>query len=127
MNSKRNKYLVVVVAGLIAFFLLRMYVFRAPLQTVNASPEYKGTSKELSFLVTEDIDYWANRYVQIKGVITETTKNGVILEDIMYCQFQKGLEINDYQDDDSITLKGRVVGFDELLMEIKINQCIIIE
>lgn len=51
--------------------------------------------------------------------------DGIILNESIYCQLDKR-SINKEKTNESVIIKGVFVGFDELLMEMKINQCIIL-
>ena len=76
-------------------------------------------------MIQADFTQWHNKIIQITGTITAIQEEGILLNQDIYCQFDDKL-IN-AAENEVITLKGRVIGFDELLEEIKLNQCIIIQ
>jgi len=103
------------------------YVFSAPTKASDIAPEYIGHSDEFKFLVTEDLKGWNNKVVQIKGLITQINDYGVLLNENIYCQFDQDTNLPSIAVNKEVVIKGKVVGFDELLMEIKLNQCTIIQ
>lgn len=126
--SKKNKTLVIVaIVGLLGIgaWTIYHYVFSAPLSTNEIAVEYQGTVEEFKQLLQSDFEKWHNKIVQISGTITEINEQGVLLNHDVYCQFEDK-PIN-AAENDIITLKGRVIGYDELLEETKLNQCIIIQ
>lgn len=101
------------------------YVFAAPFKTSEIVAEYQGSAEDLKQLLQSDFEKWNNKIVQISGIITEINEDGILLNYDVYCQFEdKPIKA---AENDVITLKGRVIGYDELLEETKLNQCIIIQ
>ena len=126
--SKKNKTLVIaaIVALLgVGAWTIYHYVFSAPLSTNEITAVFQGTVEEFKQLLQSHFEKWNNKIVQISGTITEINEDGILLNHDVYCQFEDKL-IN-VAEDDVITLKGRVIGYDELLEETKLNQCIIIQ
>lgn len=101
------------------------YVFAAPLTTNNIAAEYQGSAEDFYQLLQTDFEQWHNKIVQISGTITEINGEGILLNHNIYCQFED--KLTSAAENDVITLKGRVIGYDELLEETKLNQCIIIQ
>ena len=122
---KKNKTLVIFILLGIGLWSAYQYVFAAPLTTSEITATYQGEAEDFKQLVQNDFNEWHNKVIQIKGTITAIQEEGILLNQDIYCQFDDKL-IN-IAENEVITLKGRVIGFDELLEEIKLNQCIIIQ
>ena len=103
------------------------YVFSEPTKVINIASEFIGQSDEFKYLFTEDLEGWSNKVVEIKGTITGIYDNGVLLDENIYCQFDQNTDLSSIVVNKEVVIKGKVVGFDELLMEIKLNQCTIIQ
>lgn len=61
----------------------------------------------------------------VSGLITSVNAESITISNKIYCQFETlntDLKVND-----SIAVKGRCIGFDDLLEEIKLDQCSIIK
>jgi len=122
---KKNKTVVILIFLGIGLWSAYQYVFAAPLTTNEITAAYQGEAEDFKQLVQNDFDQWHNKIIQITGSITAIQENGILLNQNIYCQFDDKLK--DAAENEVITLKGRVIGFDELLEEIKLNQCIIIQ
>ena len=103
------------------------YVFSEPTKAINIASEFIGQSDEFKYLFTEDLEGWSNKVVEIKGTITGINDYGVLLDENIYCQFDQNTDLLSIAVNKEVVIKGKVVGFDELLMEIKLNQCTIIQ
>lgn len=69
---------------------------------------------------------YLNKTIEISGVITEITENDITLNNNVFCQFSSKITTL-FTTKDSITIKGRCIGFDDLLELVKIDQSTIIE
>ena len=101
------------------------YISMSPKDVVEITPEYVGDATEFNFLVTDNLSYWTGKVVQIDGKVTELTEYGVVMNGTIFCQFENGDDLQSIVENQQINIKGKLVGFDEILMEIKLNQCIL--
>jgi hypothetical protein len=101
------------------------YISMSPKDVVEITPEYVGDATEFNFLVTDNLSYWTGKVVQITGKVTELTEYGVVMNGTIFCQFENGDDLQSIVENQQINIKGKLVGFDEILMEIKLNQCIL--
>ena len=101
------------------------YISMSPKDVVEITPEYVGDATEFNFLVTDNLSYWTGKVVQITGKVTELTECGVVMNGTIFCQFENGDDLQSIVENQHINIKGKLVGFDEILMEIKLNQCIL--
>lgn len=122
---KENKTVVILILLGIGLWSAYQYVFAAPLTTNEITAAYQGKAEDFKQLAQNDFDQWYNKIIQITGTITAIHEEGILLNQEIYCQFDN--KLISAAENEVITLKGRVIGFDELLEEIKLNQCIIIQ
>ena len=101
------------------------YISMSPKDVVEITPEYVGDATEFNFLVTDNLSYWTGKVVQIDGKVTELTEYGVVINGTIFCQFENGDDLQSIVENQQINIKGKLVGFDEILMEIKLAQCIL--
>ena len=66
-----------------------------------------------------------NKTVQVSGIITEINTKNIILDDKVQCSFDA--EIKNLNLNETITVKGRCIGFDELFEVVKMDQSSIIK
>jgi len=68
---------------------------------------------------------YINKTIEVFGLITESNLKDITLNNKVFCQFEnlidKSLKI-----DSKLKVKGRVIGFDDLLEQVKLDQCSII-
>ena len=101
------------------------YLFSAPTKPADANPEFMGQAQEFSYLVTDNLAFWVNKVVELTGEVSEITDDGILINGTIYCQFENGNDLKSIVENQQINIKGKLVGFDEILMEIKLNQCIL--
>lgn len=69
---------------------------------------------------------YLNKTIIVSGIITEQSKATITLDDVIFCSFinekSKTLNIKN-----KVFIKGRCIGYDDLLEQVKIDQCTIIE
>ena len=125
---KKNKVvfiasvMMVLVVGVVNVY---QYISMSPKDVVEITPEYVGDATEFNFLVTDNLSYWTGKVVQITGKVTELTEYGIVMNGTIFCQFENGDDLQSIVENQQINIKGKLVGFDEILMEIKLNQCIL--
>jgi uncharacterized protein YkvS len=83
------------------------------------------SSKSITNEFATNIDVSNKKYLEkaiaIKGTITKITGNEVIIDNTIICNL-KELD-SSITENQVITLKGRVVGYDDLMGELKLDQC----
>jgi len=67
---------------------------------------------------------YLNKTIIISGIITELNSNQITVNDKVFCQLNNPTNI--LKTNQKVTLKGRFIGYDNLLEEIKLDQCYII-
>ena len=127
---KKNKTVFIIISivilsvGVISVY---QYISCSPKKTVEIAPVYTGNANEFNYLVTDNLSHWISKIVQITGKVTQVNEDGILLNGTIYCQFEDIHDLQSITENQNIVVKGKLVGFDELLMEIKLNQCIIIQ
>ena len=68
---------------------------------------------------------YLNKTIEIKGMISAIETNSITLDDIVFCQLNN-VSTETLKQGQTIRIKGRFIGYDDLLEEFKLDQCIII-
>jgi uncharacterized protein YdeI (BOF family) len=124
--SKKSKiFLSVIVLLLVAVFAVYKYSMQPPAKIESKKVDFSGTSEALLNQVQKDATIWENKVVELTGVITSKDEKGITLSNQIYCQFREDVQAASLQNEQKITLKGRIIGYDDLLEELKLDQCII--
>ena len=67
---------------------------------------------------------YLNKAVEITGKVTNITENVITLDEKVSCQLRVSEQVNL---DSQVKIKGRVTGYDDLLEELKLDQCLIVK
>jgi hypothetical protein len=124
--SKKSKVLIgIVVVGLITAVAVYIYAMQPPAKIESKKVDFTGSSDSFLSEVQKDFAKWQDKVVLLTGTITTVDENGIILSNQIYCQFREDVKKTAIQSNQEIKLKGRVIGYDDLLEELKLDQCII--
>lgn len=124
--KKKNKwFIVVLIIFSISIVIGYNYVYKSHKTTEELITDYKGKTNDFILLINTNSDNWINKTVELNGEITEIDSLGIVLNKSIYCQFRQKINTADFKHNQSITIKGIVIGYDDLLEELKLNQCII--
>jgi hypothetical protein len=129
--SKKVKIIIlmVFVIGLIGFFAYNYVMHGGARNLTTEKTNFTVTSASITSEFIINIDKANKKYLEkavaIKGKITASDRNEVILDEIVICSFKnQDLSIKKGQ---TVTVKGRVVGYDDLMGELKLDQCFVIK
>lgn len=124
-----KKKILLFVFTLCLFFLGYNYLFPDH-RTINQ--EEALFNVEASILFDEFIDNskqaenkYLNQTITVSGVITSFNNENIMINNKIFCKFDN--IVNKININDSIVVKGRCIGYDELLEEIKLDQCSIVK
>ena len=97
----------------------------------NVSSEetaFSFSSKDIISEFDSDIEKSNTKYLEkaiaIKGIVSKISGKEVIIENTIICDL-KDLD-SSIKKDQIVTLKGRFVGYDDLMGELKLDQCSVI-
>ncbi|MFM2368871.1 MAG: hypothetical protein RL619_1171 [Bacteroidota bacterium] len=90
--------------------------------------DFTVTSSRITSEFTKDIDASNKKYLEkavaITGAITSMNATEVIIANSIICNLKT--HNSSIKKDQTVTVKGRVVGYDDLMGELKLDQCFII-
>ena len=127
---KKSKLIITVILFVVSISLgwyINMLLTAKPQKASDIEAKFIGSAEDFSNLADKNIAIWFQEVIEIEGNITSIEKDGIIINSNIYCQFENPLLLEDLKGNMLINIKGKMIGFDELLMEIKLNQCIIIK
>lgn len=124
--SKKSKIILsVIVVIIIAVFAVYKYSMQPPAKIESKKVDFTGSSDELLSKIQENFAEWQDKVVVISGKITSLDDKGFMLSSSIYCQLRDSLKVSSLTADQNISIKGRIIGYDDLLEELKLDQCII--
>lgn len=124
--SKKNKVVLFVLAIiLLGGFFAYKFTYKPHKSIVEKSITFSGSTEVFLEKVKTDVVKWQDVVVELTGTITLIDNKGITLNNTMYCQLKNSTAITNLQKGQTITVKARMIGYDDLLEEIKLDQTII--
>ena len=129
MGKKFKIVAILLVVLIIGLFSYNYVMTGGARDLTTEEPEFMVTSNDISAEFTANVAVATKKYsdkaIAITGIITAISGKGVILGHSIICNMQ---EVDPtIQKNQKVTLKGRVVGYDDLMGEIKLDQCLVIK
>ena len=127
MLKRRLKILgIIAVVIIVSFFSIRYYVYNAGRRDIQSEETAFAVSSEaivteFSSNATASNKKYLEKTIAVSGVITSIKGEEVILDNSVNCNFlTASISLKKNQ---KLTIKGRVVGYDDLLGEVRLDQC----
>lgn len=124
----KKKYLVLLLVIVIVFIGAYNYIYKdhRNIKSEAASATLASTKLVESFLESpkKADSLYLDKTVEITGKVTSIGDSDLVLDEKVFCTFES---IPDVELNANVTIKGRCIGFDDLLEEVKIDQCSIIK
>lgn len=126
MNKKIKITLAIIILIVIAFFSARYYAYHGGKRDIQAEETaFTVTAAAITQEFTSNVDASNKKYLEkpvaVSGIVTSVNNTEVIIDNTVNCNFLKA--DTSIKKGQNITVKGRVIGFDDLLGEVKIDQC----
>ena len=124
----KKKIIIILLAIIAAITIGYNYIYKEARNISKETPEFIISSSTLKDELISNQDLVVKKYldktIQVSGEISHVDKNFVILDGYITTQItsiKAPLNIGE-----KIVIKGRFIGYDELLEELKLDQCTII-
>ena len=128
-SKRKSKYILwLLLLAAIGGFIAYKITYKPHKTIQEMTTDFKGTTSELILKVMPSPDLWNNKTVEITGEITNIDAKGFMLNSSVYCQKNTLLSHQIIPKvGDSHTIKGRIIGYDDLLEELKLDKVIFIK
>ena len=124
--SKKNKFFITVLMLFSSIgIVIYTYTMRAPTTIENKKIDFTRSAEELLLKITDHTEEWQDKIVVVSGEVTSSDDKGIMLSRKIYCQLKQVTDFQKINLSNNISLKGRIIGYDDLLEELKLDQCII--
>lgn len=133
---KKNKLkfflLLIAVCALVTAAFLYFYVYKNHRDISKEKTQFSLSVVELSneFLENSEVSSqkFADKTIETYGIISsiDTFNNALMIDEKLFFTLSKS-ELHDLKLNQSIKIKGRFIGYDDLLGELKMDQCSIVE
>ena len=125
---KKNIFILIVI-GLLVLIGYK-YVYHDHRNIEEETAEFKISSENLiNAFSTNSSDAekkYLNRTIEISGPVSDSNESSITLGGGVFCQFTNNLPVESPKETQIIKIKGRLIGYDDLLEEIKLDQCTIV-
>lgn len=113
---------------IIAGIMVYNYIYQAHRDIKNESASFmviaKEIDKEFALNPVKAEQKYFNKTIEVSGIISTQNDKTLTLNNTVFCQFEEPIKsINTTK---KLTVKGRFIGYDDLLEQIKLDQCYII-
>ncbi|KAB8152475.1 hypothetical protein EZY14_013790 [Kordia sp. TARA_039_SRF] len=129
--SKKSKIFlsilaILVVVGVAGYF----YLYQSHTSINDMEVVYKGSAKEFQSNMEANADAWSkagDKVIELTGTITAKDVKGISVDGNFYFQLEEGTSTENLKKDQKIQIKGRIIGYDDLLGELKLDKAIILK
>ncbi len=127
----KNKFKIIFISlsifSLVAFWSYNYLMHGGERNLENEDAAFIVSSEQITKEFTTNINQANKKYLEkaiaVQGVVTDIIENQIIIGNSVVCTFEK--PTNSIHKNQIITVKGRVVGYDDLMGELKLDQCFI--
>ena len=124
-----RKWIIILIALIIAVIVGYNYIYQDHRDIETEKAEFVMSANEISTLFSENSSTsehkFLNKTIEVSGLISEINASDITIDDKVFCQFSKE-STSDLKENSKVTIKGRVIGYDDLLEQVKLDQCTII-
>ncbi len=126
--SKRNKGILIgLILIMIGGYSMYKYTYKPHKTIDDIELKFAGNAADFLTKIKENNIVFNDAVVQIKGEVTSINVQGINLNNAIYCQMDATISLSELKVGQEIEVKGRVIGYDDLLEETKLDKTIIIK
>lgn len=124
LKSKKTWIGLLVIAAIAAYGLMT-YIYKPHERIEDQAVTFKGTSTSLIQKAKENESAIVNGIVALNGQVSNIAADGFTISESIFCQPNDNAILNQLSQGQSISIKGRFIGYDDLLEEVKLDQVIL--
>lgn len=125
-----RKWIILFGLLLIVFTGGYLFVFQKHRDILSEKPDFILRADSFIKEFTEDPikseQKYLNKTVEITGLITQVNTKNIVISNMIYCILNDSIGHTLIKTQSQSSLKGRVIGYDDLLEQIKLDQCFIL-
>lgn len=125
MKKNLRKLIILITLIIIAFFVYQ-YIYQDHRDINTEKPEFTLSSDDLILQFSKNTSEaeakFLNKTIEVSGLVSEVNNQNLVISNTIFCQFLNPI-ISPIDIDTPINIKGRCIGYDDLLEEIKLDQC----
>ena len=125
-----KKIIIIAVSLIIIFFIAYNYLYQEHRNIEKEEVAYVMSSQdffnEFSLKPVGSAKLYLDKTVLIDGNISEINEYDITLDDAVLCQFGDKIIFKN-KVNDRLKIKGRCIGYDDLLEQVRLDQCVLID
>ena len=125
-----RKWIIILIILIIAAIVGYNYIYQDHRDIENENAEFVMSSSEIASQFLENAttaeQKFLNKTIEVSGLVSEVNTNEITIDDKVFCQFSNTNQ-NTIKTNSKVKIKGRVIGYDDLLEQVKLDQCTIIK
>lgn len=124
-----KKWVILIVLCIVVVIIGYRYVYQDHRDIATETSLYKLTALDISneFAINPiaSENKYLNKTIEVSGNISDKNPQNITIEGKVFCQFSDKIQTD--LKTDQIKIKGRFIGYDDLLEQVKLDQCTIID
>lgn len=127
--SKKSKiFLGIIIIGLIGAYVGYSYAYQPHTAISDMEVAFTGKADKFLEMIKSNPESWTQgeQVVALTGEITAKDEKGISINESIYVQLATGTSTEELSTGQKIHFKGRIIGYDDLLEELKLDKAIII-
>lgn len=127
LNRKIKRLAFVLSLIVLTGYMGYKFTYQPHVTIQSKAVDFKGSASALLLELNTAPEKWTNKIVDISGKVSQSDSLGFMLESNIYCQ--KNQEFITPQSsilNSTLRIKGRIIGYDDLLEELKLDQVILL-
>ena len=125
-----KKIIIIAVSLIIIFLIAYNYIYQEHRNIEKEEVAYVMSSQdffnEFSLKPVVSAKLYLDKTVLIDGDISEINEYDITLDDAVLCQFGDKIIFKN-KVNDRLKIKGRCIGYDDLLEQVRLDQCVLID
>lgn len=126
---KKSKLTILILLLLVGAYFGYNYLYQDHRDIETETAQFTIQSKPLinEFITNAALaeKKYLNKTIEVSGLISEINKTDITIDNYIFNSFNTDFNRNELKIGSSITIKGRFIGYDDLLEVIKLDQCIL--
>jgi len=126
--KRKKKYLILLLSVIVLGTVLYKYMYKEHIDVSETTADFALESTAFLQNFLKDAEFaskeYLNKIIIVRGSISEQDAKSITLDSGILCYFLKSKPA---LIETVVKIKGRCIGYDELLEQVKLDQCSVIE
>ena len=123
--SKKSKLIltVIFIVSIVLLFIVTKIIYAPHEKTADVESAYKGKASDFITSINIDTTITAGIVIELSGRVTSVLDSTITIDNNIFCQFSNQPTLINLGE--NVLVKGRYIGFDDIMGEVKLDNCIL--